>query len=35
VIKDKAANYACSMHPEVASDKPGKCSECGMDLTKK
>jgi len=24
--------YSCSMHPEVTSDKPGKCSKCGMDL---
>ena len=28
-------NYNCPMHPEVASDKPGKCSKCGMDLVKK
>jgi len=27
------ASYACPMHPEVTSDKPGKCSKCGMDLT--
>jgi Cu(I)/Ag(I) efflux system membrane fusion protein len=24
--------YSCPMHPEVSSDKPGKCSKCGMDL---
>ena len=24
--------YVCPMHPEVTSDKPGKCSKCGMDL---
>lgn len=24
--------YTCSMHPEVVSDKPGKCPKCGMDL---
>lgn len=24
--------YTCSMHPEVISDKPGKCPKCGMDL---
>ena len=22
------------MHPEVKSDKPGKCPKCGMALTK-
>ncbi len=27
--------YSCPMHPEEASDKPGKCSKCGMDLVKK
>ncbi len=24
--------YQCSMHPNVVSDKPGKCPICGMDL---
>ena len=24
--------YTCPMHPEVQSDKPGKCPKCGMDL---
>ena len=27
-----AAKYVCPMHPEVTSDKPGKCPKCGMDL---
>ena len=27
--------YTCSMHPEVLSDKPGKCPKCGMTLTEK
>ena len=27
------ASYSCPMHPDVTSDKPGKCSKCGMDLT--
>lgn len=28
-------DYHCPMHPEVTSDKPGKCRKCGMDLVKK
>jgi hypothetical protein len=24
--------YTCSMHPDVISDKPGKCPKCDMDL---
>lgn len=31
-VEQAAAVYACPMHPEVTSDKPGKCSKCGMDL---
>ena len=31
----QAVTYTCSMHPEVVSDKPGKCPKCGMDLVKK
>ena len=27
-----STNYTCPMHPDVTSDKPGKCSKCGMDL---
>ncbi|MFB0565752.1 MAG: efflux RND transporter periplasmic adaptor subunit, partial [Candidatus Aminicenantaceae bacterium] len=27
--------YTCTMHPEVISDKPGECPECGMFLVKK
>ena len=33
--KVTAIIYTCPMHPEVTSDKPGKCSKCGMDLVKK
>lgn len=28
----KATLYQCSMHPNIVSDKPGKCPICGMDL---
>jgi membrane protease subunit (stomatin/prohibitin family) len=28
----KASDYTCRMHPEVHSDKPGKCPKCGMTL---
>jgi YHS domain-containing protein len=27
--------YSCPMHPEVKSDKSGKCPKCGMKLEKK
>ena len=27
--------YACTMHPVIVSDKPGKCPVCKMDLVKK
>jgi hypothetical protein len=30
-----AMTYTCTMHPEVASDKLGKCPKCGMDLVAK
>ena len=34
---DSTANYVytCTMHPEVMTDKPGKCPKCGMTLVKK
>ena len=28
-----AAFYSCAMHPEVVSKQPGKCPECGMELS--
>ncbi|MBX2900696.1 MAG: hypothetical protein KF775_13665 [Cyclobacteriaceae bacterium] len=33
--KVKATTYVCPMHSDVTSDKPGKCSKCGMELAKK
>ena len=32
---NRAMVYTCPMHPEVTSQKPGKCPKCGMDLVKK
>lgn len=29
---EKKMVYTCPMHPEVQSDKPGKCPQCGMNL---
>lgn len=31
----QAIAYACPMHPEVTSDRPGKCPKCGMYLEAK
>jgi hypothetical protein len=30
--KTEKAVYSCPMHPEVTSDKPGKCPKCAMTL---
>ena len=30
---EHATYYTCSMHPDVKSDKPGKCPKCGNSLT--
>jgi len=31
-MQKSSVYYTCPMHPEVRSDKPGKCPKCGMDL---
>ncbi|MDD5351226.1 MAG: heavy metal-binding domain-containing protein [Chthoniobacteraceae bacterium] len=31
-VRSEAKKYTCTMHPEVVSDKPGKCPKCGMNL---
>jgi Cu(I)/Ag(I) efflux system membrane fusion protein len=31
---DLAGKYICTMHPEVITDEPGQCPECGMDLVR-
>lgn len=34
-VQPAAIVYYCPMDPEIVSDKPGKCSKCGMDLIEK
>ena len=33
-VKAPAGKYVCPMHPNVTSNKPGKCPKCGMNLQK-
>ena len=33
--KTEPVIYTCRMHPQIESDKPGKCPICGMTLVKK
>lgn len=28
------ATYTCPMHTDMKSDKPGKCTQCGMEMKK-
>ena len=28
----QGVQYTCSMHPEIVTNKPGKCPKCSMDL---
>ncbi len=30
-----SVTYTCTMHPEIISDKTGKCPKCGMELVQK
>lgn len=30
-----AASYTCPMHPDVVSDREGRCSRCGMALERR
>lgn len=32
---DAVVSYSCPMHPEVVSDRPGKCPRCGMALVER
>jgi hypothetical protein len=31
----QSKQYTCPMHPDVVTDKPGKCPKCGMELVEK
>ncbi|MBN9485275.1 MAG: hypothetical protein J0H46_18120 [Bacteroidetes bacterium] len=33
--EQKVKQYTCPMHPEVVTDKPGKCPKCHMTLVEK
>jgi len=31
----KKSKYTCTMHPDLAFDKPGTCTKCGMELVER
>jgi hypothetical protein len=33
--QQSSKKYTCPMHPEIVTDKPGKCPKCGMTLVEK
>lgn len=33
--KKVEVQYTCGMHPDVTSNKPGRCPKCGMGLIQK
>lgn len=34
MMHEHTTMYTCPIHPEVKSDKPGKCPKCGMNQEK-
>lgn len=35
IANPASVSYACPMHADVTSDKPGNCDKCGMSLKQK
>lgn len=33
VFAQDTKKYSCPMHADITSDKPARCSKCGMNLT--
>jgi predicted RNA-binding Zn-ribbon protein involved in translation (DUF1610 family) len=34
-VKPAEVQYTCGMHPDVISNKPGRCPKCGMELVQR